>query len=287
METLKIEGTLTVLSPLHHGGDEKTGTEALLRRMRWIVKDQPTEIPYIEGNAIRGYLRRLLMEDLLSQLDHKLKTPRLYHTLYAGGVLEEVEAEESSKLDINLRRMIRANIPPLSLLGGSIYNQAFAGKLIVGKALPICSELNQYLPVSSNISVYNYLTFTFATRRAERELDVEKPPEPEKKKEEEPTVQMIYNYEVFVPGTKFYHWFSLLDTTPLEKSCFSRMLTLWRERPFIGGRSAIGGGEILLDYPEVFPPKPQPFHYIPDPYLQFLRERKAEIIAVLEKLDAS
>jgi len=277
-ETIKIRGVLTALTQIFHGGDEKTGQETLLRRMKWIVNGQPKEIPYIEGNAIRGYLRRLIMQDLVSQVGYQIKTPRLYHCLFAGGVLEEVTEQASGRLDLALRRKIRAFLPPLSLLGGSIANQAFCGKLVVGKGLPICSELNSYLPINSELSVYTFLTFSFATRRAERE-GPEPPAEKKKtkkKSEKEPVVQMIYRHECFVPGTTFYHWFTLLDTTKIEKSCFARMIQLWRERPFIGGRSATGSGEVKLDYD---------IPWTQDTYLTFLKERKKEVVETLASLE--
>jgi len=274
METKKIEGFLIALTPIFHGGDEKTGQETLLRRMKWIVHGKPEEIPYIEGNAIRGYLRRLIMEDFLNQVEYETKTPRLYHCLFAGGVLEEVSEQATGKLDLALRRNIRAFLTPLSLLGGSIANQAFSGKLVVGKALPVCSELNEYLPVTSELSIYTFLTFSFATRRAERE-GPEQTQKKEKKQKNSP-VQMIYRHECFVPGTKFYHWFTLLDTTEIEKSCFARMIQLWRERPYIGGRSATGSGEIKIDYE---------IPYDEEPYLKFLKERKKEIQETLASLE--
>jgi len=281
-KTEKFEGTLTVLTPLHHGGDEKTGAVTMLRRIIYIVDGEPMEVPYVEGNAVRGMLRRLIMQDLLDRVGFKPSKPRLYHTLFSGGVLEEVELQESGRLDLKLRRDVRTWIPPLSLWGGSIGNQAFAGKMNVGKALPICRELNAYLPQQSLVSFYNYLTFTFFTRRAEREMEIaeeEKPPEPQPSdrfKKEEPTVQMKVEVEVFAPGTRLYHWFTLLDATPLEQSCFAHALDLWRDRPFLGGKSSSGYGEIRIDYN---------IPYKAETYLAWLEENKGDVVKTLEALD--
>jgi hypothetical protein len=267
MKTVKHEGTLTAMTQIHHGGDEKTGAVSMLRRMTWIVGGEPTEIPYIEGNAVRGMLRRLVMQDLLDRIDFKPTKTRLYHTLFSGGVLEEVSLQASGRLDLKLRRSIRTWVPPLSLWGGSIGNQAFQGKMIVGKALPICSELNDYLPIHSDIGVNNYLGFGFFTRRAEREMDLT---------EEEPTVQMKVEVECFSPGTRFYHWFTLLDTTPIEDSLFAHVLDLWRQRPIIGGRSATGGGDIRIDYQ---------VPYDPIVYTAWLQENKSDVVRTIEALD--
>ncbi len=272
-ETLTIEGTLTALTTIFSGGDDKTGVESSLRRIDYIIDDEKTDVPIIDGNSIRGYLRRLILTDFFNQVGYEIKTPKLFYLL-SGGALEEVELQESGKLNLQLRREIRANIPPLSLLGGSIGNQAFAGKIVVAKALPICKELNDFLPMQSKLSYHEFLTETFATRHAERE-----PPETvqSKKKQEEPTIQMKVNLECFAPGTRFYHKFLLLDTLKIEKSCFARMIELWKERPFIGGKSAVGYGEIKIDYPKM--------EWTSEAYLNYLQENKETVKQSLERIE--
>ena len=273
METVTYEGTLTALSTIHTGGDLKTGVACMMRAIDFIVDGEAQPIQIIDGNSIRGNLRRLLLNDFFAQLGYQIKTPRLYYLL-SGGALEEVSTQDSGYLNLQLRREIRALIPPLSLLGCSMGNQAFTGKLIVAKALPLCRELNDYLPVQSKIALGNYLTESFNTRRAEREL-----PEAVQanQRQEEPTIQMKVNLQCFAPGTKFYHKFMLMDTTPLEKSCFARMVELWRERPFVGGKSAVGYGEVKLDYPTLT--------LTSEFYLNWLQENKDAVTQLLSKLD--
>jgi len=273
METLTIEGTLTALTTIFSGGDEKTGVESSLRRIDYIIDGEKTDVPIIDGNSIRGYLRRLLLTDFFNQIGYEIKTPKLFYLL-SGGALEEVDLQESGKLNLQLRREIRANLPPLSLLGGSMGNQAFAGKLVVAKALPICKELNDFLPVQSKLSYHEYLTETFATRHAERE-----PPETvqQSQKKEEPTIQMKINLECFAPGTHFYHKFVLMDLLPIEKSCFARMIELWKQRPFIGGKSAVGYGEIKIDYPKM--------QWTSKAYIAYLIENKESVRQTLDRIE--
>lgn len=275
METLTFEGTLTALTNIHTGGDEKTGVENMMRKLVFIVDGEEELVPIIDGNSIRGNLRRLLLNDFFSQLGYTIKTPRLYYLL-SGGALEEVSASDAGHLNLQMRREIRAFLPPLSLLGASMGNQAFTGKLIVAKALPVCRELNDFLPLQSKISYHSYITESFNTRRAERELPVTVQ-ENLRGKDEEPTIQMKVSLECFAPGTKFYHKFMLMDTSPIEKSCFARMVELWRERPFVGGKSAVGYGEVKLDYPKLT--------LTSETYLAWLQENKADIVKVLQKLD--
>ena len=273
METLTFEGTLTALTTIHSGGDLKTGVASMMRAIDFIVDGDAKPIQIIDGNSIRGNLRRLLLNDFFAQVEYTIKTPRLFYML-SGGALEEVSSQDSGTMNLQLRREIRAMIPPLSLLGCSMGNQAFAGKLVVAKALPVCREMNDFIPLQSKISLGTYITGSFNTRRAEREI-----PESVQanQRSEEPTIQMKVNLQCFAPGTKFYHKFMLLDTTPIEKSCFARMVELWRERPFVGGKSAVGYGEIKIDYPKLT--------LTSETYLTWLQENKAEIVKVLEKLD--
>ena len=275
---------LKVRTPLHHGGDEKTGSEVALRRLKYLVDDRVIEVPYIDGNALRGYTRRLLMKDLLDQVGYTLRSVKLYHTLFSGGLLEEVR--EGGTLNLELRRTIRRLLPPVSLYGCSMLNQVFTGKLIVGKCLPVCSELREYIPIGRIMahserfreiaparikqSFYEYLDWCFATRRAEEEAR-------EKRKPGEQPVQMIYRYEVFIPGTLLYTWFHLVDANPVEQSCFSRMIELFKEQPFIGGRSAIGCGEVELEIDLK--------NLSPKLYMKFLEEHRGEIAKLLMKLE--
>jgi len=277
IETLTIEGFITALTTIYSGSDDKTGVESTLRRIDYIIEGEKTDVPIIDGNSIRGYLRRLVLTDFFNQTGYEIKTPKLFYLL-SGGALEEVELQETGKLNLQLRREIRANIPPLSLLGGSIGNQAFAGKIVVAKALPICKELNDFLPVQSKLSYHEFLTETFATRHAEREPPETVEQKPQKGKEKtEPTIQMKVNMECFAPGTRFYHKFLLLDTLKIEKSCFARMLELWKERPFIGGKSAVGYGEIKIDYPKM--------QWTSEAYLNYLKENREMVKQSLERIE--
>lgn len=266
METIRIEGRVKAITGIHHGGDEKTGVECVMRRIKYIVDGKPVEIPYIEGNAIRGMLRRMLVEDFISRVGYEIKGATLYHMLYSGGILENVDGD-GGKLNIELRKNIRALLPPIALLGSSYGNQAFSGKLIVGKMLPICKELNDFLPCKSELSVFELCDETFSTRRDDLR---------DTRENDEQAVQMKYSYEIFCPGTEFYHHFALMDTTPIEKACFAHMLDLWAKRPYVAARSAVGNGEIRAKYE---------CEYKAWEYHTFVNRWKDDIVALLSSLD--
>ncbi|MEM3480657.1 MAG: RAMP superfamily CRISPR-associated protein [Candidatus Korarchaeum sp.] len=276
MKSELVEGVLVAVRPICHGGDEKTGMETILRRLKFSTRRGLVEIPYISGNAIRGKLRRLVMRDFLELVGYQVRNPRLYHALFAGGVLEEVEEGESGKVDLELRRRVRFLIPPISLFGTSIGNQVFQGKLIVGHALPVCEELQEYLPESlrEERSIYEFLDFEFATRKEEEAFkESRKDPKEEK-------VQMIYRFEVFIPGTRFYHNFKLLETSDVEDSLFLRALDLWKASPYVGGRESAGFGEIRIDYRI-----PSSLEKKRGKYEDFVAERRNEIRMLLGELD--
>lgn len=272
MKTQKLTGIITALAPVHHGGDEKTGSETLLRRLKMVLSnDKIDEIPYIEGNAVRGYCRRLLMQDFIERIEYEIKNARLYHTLFSGGVLETMGSSDDGHVNLEMRRKMRRLIPPLSILGSTFGNQAFQGKMKVGKMLPYCSELSHILPENNNNnSVFNYLDFSFHTRRDDRKFEREK---------DKQAIQMLVNFEVFIPGTKFHHWFSLDDWTTEEEACFRHLIELWQTRPFIGGKASGGYGEIKIDFPELKELE------TPISYFKFLDDNKEEIRKFLAELD--
>jgi len=271
---LRIEGTITALSPIVHGGNEKTGATVLLRREKFIIDGKPVDVPMVSGNAIRGYLRRLVMADFLKQVDYapdisKKGGLRLYHALFTGGLLETVDASSSGVIDIEFKKKVVSLIPPAVMFGFSFGNQTIESKLKVGKAIPIAKELAPFLPdrFKPERSFYELITTAFQTRKDDLKAGREKG---------EQAVQMIIEYEAFAAGTQFYHKFMIEDPTPLDEALFARMLELWEAKPFIGGKSSIGFGEIKFDYD---------FQGSSEPYLKFLKEHRDEIVEVLETLE--
>jgi len=265
-------GTLKALAPIHHGGDEKTGSTPLLRTITVYNPDTTRyyEIPYISGNTVQGRLRRLLMADWLALLGVDLTNAKLYHTLFAGGTLEESE-EESGYIDLELRRKIYHLLPPVALFGGTFGNQIISSRLIVGHMFPKCAELEGILyPKNAGLPPVRSLTaFSFITRRDELQLP---------RDENEQAVQMKVDYLCFVPGTEFSHQFHICPTTPLLESALGRAIELWKEVPFIGGRSAGGEGALEISYDP-----------LPDSglYLEFVTQNAnaaCELLATLEKV---
>lgn len=249
MKTIVIKGRLKALTPIFHGGNEKTGSTILLNRMKFLVNGKPLDIPIISGNSVRGRLRRLLGKDFLEKTKYNLdlsktKHQKLYHTIFAGGVLTKpAEEEASGTIDLNLKNKVVTYILPIRLFGATYANQTIEGRVLVGHLLPICRELREYIDIDSDISFYQLIGHVFQTRRDELRV--------ERREESEQAVQMMIEYEVFSTGTEFYHEIVLETTSEkylLDLSTLTRALNLWRQHPYIGGKSAIGFGKLRIHY---------------------------------------
>jgi len=273
-----IRGIHTALSPVFHGGSEKTGAVVLLNRLKFIVDGKPTDVPIISGNQVRGRLRRLLTADFLELAGYTMDLgqksyQKLYHTLFAGGVLEAVEEEsESAVVDLNLKFRIVKYVLPLRLFGCSYANQMIEGRVLVGHMLPVCRELKDYTGIESDISFYQLIARAFQTRRDELRVA--------RTEEEEQAVQALIEYECFAPGTKFYHEIRLETTREeelLDLSTLYRAVELWKQNPFIGGKSSIGFGKLRIEYEW-----PRPVNS--KPYMEFVEKNRDEIVKVLEEL---
>ncbi len=272
----KYEGWMLAKSTIHHGGNEKTGSSPVLRTIYMYVDGQgEIPMPYINGNAIRGKLRRLVMREffqLLGLNPEKIKT-KLYHIFFTGGALESNE-DTYGTINLELRKDIRRLLTPLALLGGAIGNQMIPGKLKVGHAFPVCQEYAMYLPEAlqgderAKMPVRTFTDESFQTRRDDLRAD---------RTEDEQAMQMKVDYECFIPGTKFYHWFSLEYPTEIERSCFGRFIEIFASSPFIGGMAATGNGEIMFEYQ---PQTPDVQHY-----LEFVHENRDDIITLINTIE--
>ena len=276
METLRFKGNLTALSPIHHGGSEDYGATKLILTLPNVIinpltsKEEIDNIPAIHGNAIRGYLRRLIMDDFLTQLNYELISKKVYHFLFTGGLLEALDPKDKGAINLTRKKEIRELIPPISLLGSALGNQMIQGKLKVGIANIVCAETKHYITDYSDydFSAYNLKSSDFGTR-----LDDLK----EEREEDEQAHQMKYEFETLIRGTKFTHEFILEDSDDVEKACFCRMMNLWKERPFLGGKSGTGYGKVKLDYPNV--------DELSDmSYLNYISDRREDIINLLDEL---
>lgn len=286
MSTQTYRGYLVAQSPLHHGGDEKSGATALVRRHKYLVPDgRVLNVPVISGNSIRGNMRRMVMSDMLIRIGYgELTNAKVYHMLFAGGSLESVDVGDSGKIDLGLKRKYRTEIPPLGLFGTSIGNQMIEGKLKVGHAIPLCKEIAPMLAPEGEVRQLADLDsiMTTARQRSYHELvghdfQTRRDDLREDREEGEAAHQMKVDLEVVAMGAVFEHTFSLWNASPLEAAVLGRAIDLWKVRPYVGGKSGSGYGRVGI------------YHDAPDqePWLAYMREHKDELKAVLASLEAA
>ena len=161
----------------------------------------------------------------------------MYHQLFTGGTITDSTKYE----DIARREKYVTMCPMIGLFGSAIGNMTIEGEMKVGGARPLCREHG-----TGDRSFWELLSVEFATRRDDSKL--EKGIEIIGESEDDPTIQMKYGYEVLSPGTQLRHSFICTSNDPLLQSAFWRVLELFREHPFIGGSSAVGNGEIAMNY---------------------------------------
>ena len=232
-------------------------------------------VPLLSGNAIRGVLRRLIMRDMLDRLGIERITPKLHHALFTGGILESTD-ETSGDLDLKFRTTVREVIPPLALFGTAVGNQMIPSCLKVDHGLPICAELKQHACSGQylvspddprfNHSVRTFTDFDFITRRDDLRADRE---------EDEQARQMKVEYEYIIPGAGLMHGFTLVNANDIERSCLGHTIALWKNQPFVGGKSGSGNGQVACYYePEL----------ASEAYLEYLDHEHDEIKAAIHVL---
>ena len=140
----KIHVSYMTLSPLCHGGFDgaDTGNAVVIRREPVVSLPGMPRIPCLSGNSIRGQVRRHIMRALfraaglgVGELPGR-QWDLLYGALANGGHLTGTEKSPSP----DGVRALRAELPPLSVLGAALYRYMIPGRARFGWAWPICRE---------------------------------------------------------------------------------------------------------------------------------------------------
>lgn len=269
---MKINIDLLLKAPLLHFSDERLGTMQIARTMKYRYDDKYIDVPVLSGNALRGELRRLAMNDYLGKLEIKEEgiSAKLYYTLFAGGAL----TAGSRFTEIAKKREMRRLCPPLSLFGTAIGDQIPEGKLKVSIFKPVCKELNEYNDKKSEISFYEMLQDIFYTRRDDlKSKDVNITDETKNDNAQ----QMKYEVQGLSAGTVLEGDIIIENANEIEISCLYAILDCLKNSPFIGGKSATGHGKIEII---------QDLNGEKDTYYKFLVENKEEIKKWLKGVEA-
>ena len=307
MKTYVFEGVVTALSSLSHGGGESMGITSKLRREKFVQPNgKVEEVPIISGNAIRGILRDTGMAHMCACLGYGEDGAGLplqaYYLLFSGGAL----VKEGSGLDVEYARKLRNYIPLIGVFGGAIGNMIMPGKMKVGKLLPLCKETNHLLPESKRgdyNSVWEFCQEEMYTRRddeknenirgyiaeSDRKLIAGDKSQKAELSKSESSQQMMYYVETISAGTRFYWKLVFEDLTDIEYDAVATMLAQFSKAPYIGGKSAVGHGEIGMKMDNwmeidsrVSPDAKEIDRPIGTKYQQHLESKRAEIQQILE-----
>lgn len=239
----------TVISPLHHGHDEKTGNVSLFRRHRVI---DPTTgsvhlVPFISGNAVRGQWRDLVFGRLLELVGMSFAEvpPRRAHSLLAGGTI--AVGADTAKIDVPRRRRAREICPAWDLLGGTLDEQLMGGVASVWDPVLVCRETAWMLhhelapemrleDFRASLKSADELTqLRLMTRHAHRDIP------------ESDGSQMLLNVESLLPGAHLFHGFAIhgIDgVSRMTKACMADLAEQFAKRGAIGAKFASGHGAI-------------------------------------------
>lgn len=277
MNNIRLDGTVTLLSPLSHIG-ESSGIDSYLSTDIIIGPDEkPTECVVYSGNAFRGQLRDLAAVYMTEKLGSLQYNPFVFYLLFSGGSLG---GEQS--VDIDQARLYRRNVPMLSVFGGGVGNQILTGKVKIGAMYPLVAECQRILPEylrdpnaaswrqwtfeksftrmddAKNENLRKYLVDSKENHPALPETqpalaitDGSKPAQEEKKKKkkkEDLPQQMRYSVEMLAAGSVLYQRIDLCDMTDLELGAFVSALVEFSKHPYIGGKSGTGHGLVDIEY---------------------------------------
>jgi CRISPR type IV-associated protein Csf2 len=281
MKTYSFEGRVTALSSITHNGGQSHGINQMLRREKFVQPDLTIEeVPVISGNGFRGLLRDIGMLHMCRSIGYGepdgdgkplgLTLPAFYF-LFSGGTLS---GDGGKALNLDRARQVKSLIPLVGIFGGALGNQIMPGKLKMGKMIPIVQETAHLLPPAIKgetllPSIWDCCQREMYTRKDDEKNDklrqvmspqvlalIDQAKEAKRTKSEEGkpqedtghNQQMMYYVETLAAGTQFYLRMTLDDVTDVEFEAFITTLVEFSRKPFIGGKSGTGLGEVSLKF---------------------------------------
>lgn len=275
MRTYLFEGRMTALTSIAHNGGQSFGITSKLRREKFVQPDGSTEeIPVISGNSLRGMLRDRGMLHMCKALGYGVNEQTgevdglnlaAFYFLFSGGAL--TSEGQGKGIDIDRARKLRELIPLVGIFGGALGNMIMPGKAKIGKAIPVCAETVHLLPEAfrpeAPQSIWEYVQEEMYTRNDDEKnehlrrvisapvralLDGPTPRQARSESQKANPQQMMYYVETLAAGVIFYWRVTLDDATDCEFEAFLTTLLEFGRMPFIGGKSAVGLGEVSINF---------------------------------------
>jgi hypothetical protein len=241
----------TVLTPLAHGADEKSGNTTMMRREPTYdaLTGRHCQTPFKAGNAIRGVWRDLVMGHYLRLLGLESTDipPSKAHALFAGGSVSA--GSDTAAADPVMRATARRLCPPWDLFAGCIEQQIMGGRGRIGDAVLVCRENSwrvadvvspedEPADLADRLRLAEQCTaLRLGTRQAHKDVP------------EADGCQMLFNTEYIIPGCQLVHRIALSGLTGISEvtqSCFAALLDEFAAVPFVGAQASHGFGKIAF-----------------------------------------
>lgn len=235
--TRRWDLTVTALSPVSHR-TETVGTTSLLRRTKVVGPDGGVElVPVVSGNSFRGVLRRLGEELLGDVLEYEGQLPlSVAHILRNGGAIVRSSAEPITGARL---RELRSLVPLLSVFGGAVGAAPIAGCLQVGHVVPVIEEARPLLRgeypsrLPSRFDVESLDSYSHLDDAGHGAAQGDSA-----------SMLMRFEVEAFAAGTRFESWVNIARGSELDHAFVVDVLAEFVRRGWLGGRSAIGHGQV-------------------------------------------
>ena len=324
----RFGGTLTfvatALDPIHHGAGVEGNTQ-LLRTQDIVLEDgTPARVPFISGNSLKHLVRdggvRYALEVMGVPAGSLSKA--VVDLLFSGGAL----TKSGSAVNLSQARELAEKFPIIAVCGYAAGNFMQASKIRVGHIHLVCSENRWRLPEvlsespqtakraaafrgeefgtrheSTNIQqVFKLLTPGEQSHQLENK-------EGRKGKKKKESQQMIYDFEVVLPGSRWFGDIIFDDLTEMELAAMRSAM----ERACIGkhgddlvfhlgAKSSVGMGRMAFTFDGGLRESLSPPTYSPEEgiaphkgdkdsdvmaaYVEHLRTHSEDIVKILSEV---
>ncbi len=307
VNTDRIVGVATALTPIVHSEvlSYKEDVESKMGKNKGRPKRQRTmpfilssgrnpvyvNIPVVSGNAMRGLMRRLLVDFSLETLGIRIgdiieKPDDAHRTLFfirCGGVSDKGTKPE--RVPAGTYDRLRRALPFLSLLGGAYQGHHFEGSCKVGILIPLTQEtypIFKGVGGDADIETLPRLDdlrgITDDGREAEAAYAVSRYTRRGENEKSESKESMIYAFEQLPAGTRFFSFNSCTTDDVGTRLAFKAMFALLAQYGCVGGMSGRGHGRVEFDFNNLDASSAL------QEYAEYLAQHKDSIIAGLRAI---
>ncbi len=324
----RLSFVATAIEPIHHGAGAVGNTQILRVQEIMLPDGTTTRVPFISGNSFKHLIREGGAMFAIGAMGVKAGTltKPVVDLLFSGGHL----SKSGSAVNLGTARKIAELFPVLSLCGYSAGNFMQSSKIVVDHLNLVCSEntfrmpenVAQKLPAKLRAAAFRGEEFgtrheatrnpsvdklLVASERASREKLLKGKLETGDKSKGGSS-QMLYEFEVLMPGTVFYGGLYFDDLTALEMAALRSALEYQSMGKHadgglvyrLGGKGSVGFGRVSVVFDgglreTISPPSFSPNEGIMPmgkdadkdamaAYVEHLRKNKNEIISCLEEV---